>query len=281
MKAKTTKVASKKVIKKAIKKPKKKRHVEWYGWRPDMPDYRDVHYEPHPKILKKLPKKVDLKHHCPPVYNQGLLGSCTANAIAAAIQFGLRKQHPKHDFMPSRLFIYYNERVIEGTVRIDNGAEIRNGIKTVVKHGVCPEIFWNYSDDNKIFKKKPLPDCYEEALNHQVLSYHRLHKNLEHMKACLAEGFPFLFGFTVYEEFEGETIKKTGELNMPATHEKMKGGHAVMCVGYDEKSKRFIVRNSWDADWGQEGYFTMPYEYLTHPGLAEDFWTIRLVEIPE
>ena len=256
-----------------------KRNVSWYGWKPDLPDNRDLAFKPKAKTLKALPKKVDLKNACPPVYNQGQLGSCTANAIAAAMQFELNKQKKGYDFMPSRLFIYYNERLIEGTLSIDNGAEIRNGIKTVNKQGACSETIWKYDDGKVFFKKLPTPTCYKQALDHQVLSYHRIDKDLNQMKACLAEGFPFVFGFTVYEAFESDAVGRTGVLNMPDPKEKCLGGHAVLCVGYDDASKRFIVRNSWDTDWGNKGYFTMPYEYLTDKNLAEDFWTVRMVEI--
>ena len=255
-----------------------KRNITWYGWRPDLPDYRDLAFKAQAKTLLKLPKLIDLRGDCPPVYDQGQLGSCTANAIGGAIEFGLRKQGIQFDFMPSRLFIYYNERAIEGTVNIDNGAEIRNGIKTVNKQGVCSEKMWKYSDGKVQFKKKPLPKCYKEGLNHQVLTYQRVDRDLNQMKGCLVEGFPFVLGFTVYDGFESSIMSKTGILNMPGAGEKVLGGHAVLCVGYDDSTNRFIVRNSWNTDWGQNGYFTMPYEYLLHPNLSDDFWTVRLVE---
>lgn len=98
------------------------------------------------------------------------------------------------------------------------------------------------------------------------------------MKACLAEGFPFVFGFTVYESFEGEKIESSGRLELPGAEEKCTGGHAVLAVGYNDKSRRFLVRNSWGDDWGLKGYFSMPYDYLLNPDLADDFWTIRMVE---
>jgi C1A family cysteine protease len=96
------------------------------------------------------------------------------------------------------------------------------------------------------------------------------------MKGCLASGYPFVFGFSVYTEFESDTVATTGVLNMPSPKEKLLGGHAVIAVGYDDKTQRFIVRNSWGAKWGIKGYFTIPYAYLTDPNLAADFWTIRL-----
>jgi len=247
-----------------------------YGWLPDLPDQRDFQYAAAPATIKKLPTSVDLRKVCPPVYDQGNLGSCTANAIGGAIQFELIKQKAPV-FMPSRLFIYYNERVIEHTVNSDNGAMIRDGIKTVNKQGVCSENLWPYNTSE--FTQKPSTACYTEALKHQVLSYQRVTQTVDQMKGCLAEGYPFVFGFTVYESFESSSVAKTGVLNMPKKTEKTIGGHAVVAVGFDDKSKRFIVRNSWGDSWGLNGYFTMPYDYLSSSNLADDLWTIRLLEV--
>ncbi len=251
-------------------------HLNSYGWLPDLPDHRDLTYAAPAKILAKLPPKMDLRKNCPPVYDQGQLGSCTANAIGGAFEFELNKQKAP-DFMPSRLFIYYNERAIENTVNSDSGAQIRDGIKTVNKLGVCPEKIWPYNTSE--FTQKPHAVCYTDALKHQVISYQRIITDINHMKGCLAEGYPFVFGFTVYESFESSAVAQTGIVNLPQKKEKVLGGHAVMAAGYDDASQRFIVRNSWGINWGQSGYFTMPYAYLTNPNLADDFWTIRLVEV--
>jgi len=251
------------------------RIISRYGWVPDLPDQRDFSYAAPARVLRKLPDKVNLTPLCPPVYNQGQLGSCTANAIGGAFEFELMKQKTKV-FMPSRLFIYYNERVIEHTVNNDNGAMIRDGIKSVNNQGVCSENLWPYNINK--FASKPSTSCYSQALNYQVLSYHRVTRNLNQMKGCLADGYPFVFGFTVYESFETDKVAKSGILNMPAKKEKMVGGHAVMAAGYDDSKKRFIVRNSWGSDWGLKGYFTIPYDYLLTENLSDDFWTIRLVE---
>jgi C1A family cysteine protease len=245
------------------------------GWIPDLPDQRDLSYSAPRPLLRKLPSKTDLRKQCPPVYDQGQLGSCTANAIGAAFEFELIRQKA-NGMMPSRLFIYFNERVIEGTVSIDNGAMIRNGMKSVNKQGVCPESQWPYHISK--FTDTPTKECYSDALDHQVLSYHRVRRDIKHMKSCLAEGYPIVFGFVVYESFEGETVANTGKVNMPKKGEQLVGGHAVMAVGYDDKTKRFQVRNSWGASWGKGGYFTMPYDYLLNENLSDDFWTIRIVE---
>jgi C1A family cysteine protease len=246
-----------------------------YGWLPDLPDQRDLSYAAPAPLLKKLPASVDLRPQCPPVYDQGQLGSCTANAIGGAIEFELMKQKAKI-FMPSRLFIYYNERVIENTVSSDNGAQIRDGIKTVNQQGVCTEDSWPYNTSE--FAQKPYAVCYQAALQNKVLSYQRITRTVAQMEACLADGYPFVFGFTVYDSFETPEVAKTGILNLPAQGEKVAGGHAVVAVGYNHAQQRFIVRNSWNTTWGQKGYFTIPYAYLTNENLSDDFWTIRMVQ---
>lgn len=245
------------------------------GWLPDLPDARDYMYAAPLAVLKKLPQNADLRGKCPPVYDQGALGSCTANALGGAFQFGQKKQKKK-DFIPSRLFIYYNERVIINTVNSDSGAQIRDGIKTLNKQGVCRETLWPY--DIAKFTLKPPPADYAEALKNQITSYQRLTNTLTILKGCLAEGYPFVYGFTVYESFMTAKVAKTGIMPMPAASEKMVGGHAVMAVGYDDKRQAFLIRNSWGTGWGIKGYFWMPYAYIIDSSRCDDFWTIRLVE---
>ncbi len=256
-----------------------KHTIAGLGWIPDLPDQRDFQYSVPKGMLRQLPDKVDLRTLCPPVYDQGQLGSCTGQAIAGAIQYGLNKQDATYGFMPSALFIYYNERVIENTVDCDCGAYLRDGIKTANKDGVCAEPLWPYSDGPVAFKTKPTPKCYTEAQNHQILTYERIGHDLQQMKGCLAEGYPFIFGFAVYDSFMSGQTAQTGIAQLPKSDETLVGGHAVLCVGYDDKSGRFIVRNSWGANWGQGGYFTMPYSYLLRSDLADDFWTIRMIEL--
>jgi C1A family cysteine protease len=248
--------------------------ISHFGWLPDLPDARDHLYAAPVAALVALPDKVDLRKGLPDPYDQGQLGSCTGNAIAAGVQFERRKQKKQPDFVPSRLFIYYNERVFEHTVSIDSGAQIRDGIKTVAKQGVCPESKWPY--DISKFAEKPTKKAYQEAAKRKVTSYSRLAQATNQLKGCLASGYPFVFGFTVYESFESPSVAKTGVVPMPKPNEKVLGGHAVLAVGYDNDTQRFIVRNSWGPGWGDKGHFTMPFAYLTDDNLSDDFWTIRM-----
>jgi len=247
-----------------------------YGWIPDLPDRRDHRFvaaagEPAPPA----PPHVDLRSGCPPVYDQGQLGSCTGNAIAGALEFERIKQG-LNDFTPSRLFIYYNERVIEGTVASDSGAQLRDGIKSVATQGDCPETEWPY--DISQFAVQPPAQCYTDAVKYGVVQYQSVAQDLADMRACLAAGYPFVFGFTVYESFESAAVAQTGQVPMPGWFERAVGGHAVVAVGYDDPTTVFIVRNSWGASWGDAGYFYLPYAYLADANLADDLWTIRLVE---
>ncbi len=244
-----------------------------FGWIPDIPDHRDLMFASLLSI-RKIPTKFDLSSLCPPIYDQGSLGSCTANAIAAAIQFERNKQNLLPDFIPSRLFIYFNERSMENSINSDSGAQIRDGIKSISTLGDCPEKEWPYNVE--MIAKKPSKKCYRDAIKYKTLKYQRVLQSLSQMKGCIASGYPFIFGFSVYAGFENKSVADTGTLQMPTSKETLLGGHAVVAVGYDDKSQRFTVRNSWGASWGLNGYFTMPYAYLSDPNLADDLWTVRL-----
>lgn len=239
-----------------------------YGWIRDIPDHRDYLYKSiKPKI--KLPESVDLRHFCSTVETQGRLGSCTACAMAGNLEFLDNKPNFKYSDV-SRLFIYYNERALRDNEDYDSGASLRDGIKTLKKTGYCLESLWPYIVSR--FDIKPPTRCYIQANLHRIKSYHRIY-TLTEMLVCLAQGYPFVFGFAVYESFQSEQTAKSGKVVMPKKGERMLGGHAVLAVGYDQKEKRFLVRNSWGIKWGMRGYFTMPYEYAET--LAADFWTIR------
>jgi C1A family cysteine protease len=253
-----------------------RRDQRWYGWTPDLPDHRDRMYQAPLAMLEPLPAQVDLRPQCPPVYSQGALGSCTANAIAAALEFDQMKQQQTAVFVPSRLFIYYNERVIEGTVDEDSGAMIRDGIKSVAKQGAPHEALWPYVI--KDFRRKPSKTAYQDARKHPAVLYQRLQQDVQQLRGCLASGFPFAFGFSAYESFETSAVASSGTVPLPAPKEKLVGGHAVLAVGYDHAREQFIIRNSWGDDWGQRGYCTMPYTYVLDNNLADDFWTIKLVQ---
>ena len=247
-----------------------------YGWVPDRKDHRDRKFT-HALVAQaaagELPPKVDLRPQCPPVYNQGQLGSCTANATGGAIEFDQIKQGLPA-FETSRLFTYFNSRALEGNQSSDSGAQIRDAIKAVAAWGVCPETEWPY--DVNQFATQPPQACYTDAAKHLALVYESVNQDTNDLRACLAAGFPFVFGFTVYASFESAYVAQTGIVPLPHWFKRAKGGHAVMAVGYDDETEQFVVRNSWGEGWGDKGYFYFPYQYAVST-LASDFWTIRTV----
>lgn len=210
----------------------------------------------------------------PEVYDQGQLNSCTANALAAAVDFDNHLQTQRF-LAPSRLWIWYQERLMEGDPGQNNGAQIRDGAKVVARLGVCPESDWPY--DPATFAQPPSQKDYTDAFGDRVMRYATVPQDLWSLKSVLANGRPVVFGFTVYSEFESQQVASSGILSMPSPGDQVVGGHAVVLVGYNDAVDRFRVRNSWGTGWGQQGYFEMPYLYVTSPSLASDFWVLQTV----
>lgn len=252
------------------------RTISRYGWVRDLPDFRDHKFSDVLGVqsLSDLPSLVDLRNEMPPVYDQGSLGSCTANAIGAAVQYDLRKLNLP-DFMPSRLFIYFNEREMEGTIKVDSGAMIRDGMKSLSVQGVCHETIMPYVIER--FTRRPTKRAYTDGLRHNKVQYMSVEQSESGLKSALASGFPVVFGFAVYNSFEGKEVAASGIVEMPKPNETCIGGHAVLIVGYDDSTRRFIVRNSWGESWGMRGYFTMPYDYVLNSNLADDFWVLKSI----
>lgn len=244
-----------------------------YNWKPDAPDARDHIF---PLTAAPLPTSIDLRSGCSPIENQGSIGSCTGNAIAAIIEYLYRKNRKNVDV--SRLFIYYQERLMEGTVWYDSGAYIRDGIKAVHQYGAPLESLWPYNTSK--LTVRPTISAYNDASRRKARAYQRC-TNFTAVKTALAQGNPVVIGFTVYDSFETDTVARTGIMPYPNTNtEQILGGHAVCLVGYNDSTQRFIVRNSWGAGWGDRGYFYMPYQVIQDSNMSGDFWTITSVLTP-
>lgn len=257
-----------------------------YTWIKQRLDVRDRNIKHLAQIRKfsdaPLPSKVSNRKYCPAVFDQGQLGSCTGNAWSGLLGYNecLNGKGGKLYRDRSRLFIYYNERVIENTVDVDSGAELRDGVRAIANLGVCNEGEWKYNIEQ--FTVKPSQNCYINAAKNKIHSYYSLDGStpqitLHNLKSALANKHCFVFGFSVYDSFESQEMANTGILKMPSENENLLGGHAVMAIGYDDFDSTFLIRNSWGTGWGLSGnlsgYFKMPYEYISNPNLASDFWT--------
>lgn len=244
-----------------------------YGWRRQAFDERDLRYSA-AKPIRGLPSSIDLRNQLPPCYDQGSTSSCTAQGIAGAIQSAQFKAGISV-VMPSRLFLYWNERYMEGDASQDSGAEIRDGMKVSNIYGILPETDWPF-DESKVLLRPP-QDAYEVAINERIRFYASVNlRNLDSVRLPLSHGYPVIYGFDVYDYFESDQMSKQGILNMPQPGDGMLGGHCVLIVGYDDKRKMVLVRNSWGPGWAiMNGHFWMSYEYLTSD-LCSDGWMLRL-----
>ena len=249
-----------------------KRH---FGTGRDTASPLDWQYRAHASIVRRLPAVVDLRRHCPPVYDQLHLNSCSANAIAAALRYDeLREGRPDVP-SPSRLFIYYNERVLAGVVGTDSPVPLRDGYRTVVKAGACPEAMWPYAP--RRFRRPPTPACFRAARRYRALAYYRIRRSLVQLRACLAERYPFVMAIAVHASMMGRAVRRTGMVPMPTRRDPLRGGHAVLVVGYDHSRRLLIFRNSWGRAWGDGGYGYLPYAFVASSDLSWDFWTMRRV----
>lgn len=247
--------------------------VHAYGWRADIPDGRDLRLAltapggPRPSLI-------DLRPNLPPVWDQGQIGSCTGNACAAALAY-CRTMQGLPAMLPARLMLYWFARYLAGNQGADAGAQIRDVIKAAARWGACDESLWPY-DPARVLD---MPDAQALAAGtmDEAIGYHRVDQTESALCTVLSGGDPIVFGFTVHDSFESDAVAKTGLVPMPDANDPVLGGHAVLLCGYDDDKRLFLVRNSWGAGWGDAGYCWFPYAYLTDPGLAADFWTVRLV----
>lgn len=247
------------------------RQVRRYGWRPSLPLMEEAQADV--SGLKVL-AEVDPRHELPPIFDQGELGSCTANATACAFQYD-GKLDGKDPGPLSRLFIYYGERKIEGVLGQGDTGAYGHDAFTVARAGIPPETDWAY--DISTFEG-PVPQKAVADEGHYKLTkpVKALTRSEQAMKAALSNRQTIAFGFTVYESFESSEVAKTGIVPMPSRGEKVLGGHEALCVGYLKHEPHYaLVRNSWGTGWGITGYFLMPWAYILSRSLSSDYRTIQ------
>lgn len=215
----------------------------------------------------------DLTPLMPPIQNQGNLGSCTGNGVARILDYAHRLKTGKF-YTPSRLFIYYNERAMEGTINEDSGAMIADGILSVNKLGAASERCWPY--DITKFNKKPKSDCYKSALNKQALKFYKLDNgDGTSIRKALSMGFPVVFGCYVYNAIYDVNAAKY-VVPMPAG--KPIGGHCMVITGHDDSTQLYTVDNSWGTEWGRGGRCAFQYAYIHNRRITDDAWVIEIAE---
>ncbi len=245
-----------------------------YCLRRQEPDTRDLKFKS--KLpLHELPSSHDLRDTklLPPVYDQGSLGSCTANACCAALSYLLHKEGIESKFVPSRLFVYYMTRVgIENTLASDDsGCMLRDVCKAISKFHVCHERYFPY--DVTTFADRPSAMAVANAHLHNVVTYEACPQDEYSIKSAIASGFPVFIGIQIYTSFESQEVMKTGIVPMPTPHDRLLGGHALICCSYNDQTRMFTIMNSWGTEVGDKGFFYIPYDYILDPKLACDFWT--------
>jgi C1A family cysteine protease len=241
-----------------------------YGCVKNTYDHRDIIYSPSTLIPTDLPTKIDMRTSpIAPIFDQAQYGSCVSNAVCFAAQQKLGKLTLSDGL--SRFFLYYNARVlIEGSkAKDDTGLMIRSGFLSLKKYGDILEV--NYPYVVKNFAKKPTLKQYNNALKISGTQFNTVNQDLIALKTALFNGKPIVFGFMVYDSFESVEVAKTGVVPLPLKTENILGGHAVTIVGYDDLTKKFIIRNSWGTTWGDKGYCYFPYEMILNPQLCSDF----------
>lgn len=271
------------------------------GWVRGLPDQRDRRYTF--GAAAAVAPQVDLRAtgNVPAIWNQQDIGSCVPHGVGFAYVFSLRAQGliaKPDDYLPSRLFVYYNGRVIENTVDSDSGLTITDGIKELNRYGAPPESGWPYVTSR--FTEKPPEASYREGLLHEAVKYAQVGQTPNEMRACLTAGLPFVIGFTVYDSFQSSATASNGVMLMPRSTERVLGGHCIAAVGYlpgsalraaftkqgettvniSDSTMYYIMRNSWGWEWGHNGYCFMPEQYLTG-NLSDDFWTVQTVSAPD
>lgn len=246
------------------------------NWKREPVDGRDILSQRHLLAPNSLPEKFELSLQVP-IYDQLDIGSCVANSACHCYRYESAQVLNNFKFEPSRLFVYYNARSIQGWEKEDSGSFIRDGFKAMSKWGLASESIWPYFTED--FAEKPTLQVYADGLNNITIKYATVQQSETTIKQTLLSGAAVSFGFNVYSSFFGNWEHATGIMPLPKSNEDLEGGHAISIIGWDNAKKSFLIQNSWGVQWGQNGKFWMPYSFLLDSNEADDFWCIEEIRI--
>jgi C1A family cysteine protease len=237
-----------------------------YKLRADPKDFRDILYT---RVCTPLKKIVDLRPWASKIEEQGHLGSCTGNAVVGAYEL-LQNYKNTYQLDLSRLFVYYNSRLLEGAVNQDEGAYIRDAIKALREYGICEETLWPYRIDR--FAMTPDENSYNDAKKRNIKNYYRL-TSIDDIIDALNNNLPVVFGMLVYSTFD-EVTPIDYIVKIPSKYESPIGAHAMTLVGYDLDKELLLCRNSFGVNWGNDGYCWIPFDYAKSEFI--DMWVFDI-----
>lgn len=234
-----------------------------------------------------LPESVDMRKYSPGIYDQGIIGSCVAHSICAAVQ--LRNNYvngqqysvthwtvgkKKPVFKPSRLALYWHARMQEGSSsHEDSGSSMHAGLIAMENYKLCDEKYWPYETSQ--YTREPPMIAYTKANEYSNVKYTKVSQELDTIRYTLHKGYPIVFGIVAYPTIKSKQMIRDGKVPMPKKNEQYIGGHALLIVGYNDKDKTFTIQNSWGTGWGDNGFGYLPYEYVLSREHAADFWSVE------
>jgi C1A family cysteine protease len=247
-----------------------------YGYKKNPIDIRDYGLGSSRPLREAEAPAMNNGQFMGPVLDQGQQGSCTAHAGVADREYLHWKQiaadggtvSPGTEGLYSPSFLYYIERQLDGTLgQGDAGSTGRTSCRALNQYGCCLRADMPYNDSD--CSTAPTAAQLADGTKWPTGQYHFL-STVSDMKNCIASGYNFRVGFTVYESFED--IGADGIWTPNTQTEQVVGGHEVLCYGYDDtvNGGSFLIRNSWAADWGKNGDFYMRYVDAIDPNIQLD-----------
>ena len=199
------------------------------------------------------------------IKSQGQVGACASFAFTSVYEYILNKNGKLTESDLSERFLYYNTRKRMGSIDSDTGSNMYDAGKALEEEGLCSEQLCVYSNDFDVHKEAPSAQAYADGLTRKVAEIKNVNIKEEDIKSALVEGYPVIVSLHLHESFNN--VGTDGFVKKPDESDPVVGWHAMVIVGFSDKDKVFIVRNSWGTDFGDRGYCYIPYSYVLDTSL--------------